>query len=220
MVVLCVSPYKHTRDTPMKKYTIIGCLVCFIIVIVLIGMFWLTPASSTAHSFARIKTVLFLQQMQDLVRGQRSTTLLEREASLLLSEAQRTQHPEQQAVLYRRAASILTHALREHPENAEALLLRRGVAYVQVGQFDAAIADYTAAIAQNPGGVFGYNNRGIAYRAKGDYCAALADFAVYLKRTRNTPLETQQRQRDLVLGYVQDINAELARTGQQCAAAE
>ena len=52
----------------------------------------------------------------------------------------------------------------------------RGREYHLTGNLDAAIADYTKAIALDPKHDRAYNNRGIAYAEKGEYDSAIADF--------------------------------------------
>ncbi len=56
------------------------------------------------------------------------------------------------------------------------LLTNRGVELKRLGNLDAAIADYSGAIALNPRDMFGFNNRGNALRDKGDLPAAIADY--------------------------------------------
>ena len=56
------------------------------------------------------------------------------------------------------------------------LLTNRGVELKRKGNLDAAIADYTSAIALNSKDMFGFNNRGNARRDKGDLPGAIADY--------------------------------------------
>lgn len=55
-------------------------------------------------------------------------------------------------------------------------LVRRGMTHHQRGDFAAAIADYTAALAISARFPEAINNRGVACHALGDYLTALADF--------------------------------------------
>ncbi|WP_049767829.1 tetratricopeptide repeat protein [Parvibaculum lavamentivorans] len=54
-------------------------------------------------------------------------------------------------------------------------LINRGVAYKNVGNLEAAIADYTAALRIAPRDALVYRNRANALREMGDYDAATAD---------------------------------------------
>lgn len=75
---------------------------------------------------------------------------------------------------YALAADNLDSAMKIDPKNP-ALLNMRGVAAMQTGKFDPAIADFTAVMgASSEPGVYG--NRGMAYFGKGDFTAAAADF--------------------------------------------
>ena len=52
----------------------------------------------------------------------------------------------------------------------------RGNAHVRQGEFDQAVAEYTAAIELNPQYIIAYRNRGNAYRRQGEYERAIADY--------------------------------------------
>ena len=52
----------------------------------------------------------------------------------------------------------------------------RGILWKRKGDYDRAIADYTAALQLNPRYVFAYYNRGIGHSDKGDYPRAIDDF--------------------------------------------
>jgi tetratricopeptide (TPR) repeat protein len=52
----------------------------------------------------------------------------------------------------------------------------RGLAALNEGNFDAAIAEFTAAIAHNPKDTFSYIRRGTAYEKKGDAASAISDY--------------------------------------------
>ena len=51
----------------------------------------------------------------------------------------------------------------------------RGYEYLQLGQFDMAIADFTQSIKVNPSFLDPYVNRCLCYRGKGDFAKAVAD---------------------------------------------
>lgn len=68
----------------------------------------------------------------------------------------------------------LTARLRDEPGDRRAYFLR-GNAYLDCGDFRAAVDDYGRAIALQPDAVT-YNNRGIAYRNLKDAGLAMADF--------------------------------------------
>jgi tetratricopeptide (TPR) repeat protein len=57
----------------------------------------------------------------------------------------------------------------------------RGVARHEQGDLDAAIQDYTKAIALNPQHTWAYNNRGVARSDQGDLDAAIEDYTTAIK---------------------------------------
>jgi Flp pilus assembly protein TadD len=57
----------------------------------------------------------------------------------------------------------------------------RGLAALDRGDFDAAIAEFTAAITDNPKDTFSYIRRGAAYEKRGDTALAIADYRKLLK---------------------------------------
>ena len=57
----------------------------------------------------------------------------------------------------------------------------RGLAALNEGNFDAAIAEFTAAIADDPKDTFSYIRRGTAYEKKGDAASAIGDYRKVLK---------------------------------------
>jgi Flp pilus assembly protein TadD len=52
----------------------------------------------------------------------------------------------------------------------------RGLAALDEGDFDAAIAEFSAAIADDPKNPFSYIRRGTAYEKKGDAASAIGDY--------------------------------------------
>ena len=57
----------------------------------------------------------------------------------------------------------------------------RGLAALNEGDFDAAIAEFTAAMADDPKDTFSYIRRGTAYENKGDAASAIGDYRKNLK---------------------------------------
>lgn len=56
-------------------------------------------------------------------------------------------------------------------------------AWLQLGEYDKALEDYSAAITADPGSSFALYNRGITADRVGDYAAAVRDFSAALKLT-------------------------------------
>jgi Tfp pilus assembly protein PilF len=72
------------------------------------------------------------------------------------------------------AGAAFDKSLKSDPESAEAYY-GRGLANACVGQYDAAISDYSSAIKLDARW-HAYGKRALAYEEKGDYIRALADF--------------------------------------------
>src|SRR5487761_1858967 len=69
----------------------------------------------------------------------------------------------------------------------------RGNANAGKQQYDAAIADYDAALKRNPGSAATFNNRGLAYAAKGQYDRAMADYDQAIKLDANSAFAFNNR---------------------------
>ena len=74
-----------------------------------------------------------------------------------------------------KAIDHYTNAIKDKPDLAEAYN-NRGMAYRDIGKFDAAFADYNKAIELKTDYANTYNNRGIAYDDIGDLELAFADY--------------------------------------------
>ncbi len=57
----------------------------------------------------------------------------------------------------------------------------RGHAYLEAGQYQPAIADFTKAISIDPGTIYGYRMRGRAYYFLNQFDNAMADFEAALR---------------------------------------
>lgn len=55
-------------------------------------------------------------------------------------------------------------------------LYNRGIAYDRLGDYEAAVADFSAAIALDPSNADFYHNRGFSRRKMGQFEAAIADY--------------------------------------------
>ena len=77
----------------------------------------------------------------------------------------------------------ITKNAKETPKNRALAYYYRGLAQSGKGDYDAAIADYSAGLKLNPGHAESYNNRGTDHERKGNNARALADYskAIQLK---------------------------------------
>lgn len=66
-------------------------------------------------------------------------------------------------------------------------LADRGDLYLRKGEFDRAIADYTAVINQKPDDIYRYQKRALAYRLEGDYKRAILDYDTMIKSSDSNP---------------------------------
>jgi tetratricopeptide (TPR) repeat protein len=75
-------------------------------------------------------------------------------------------------------------AIRINPEFAEAYN-NRGISYLNLSQYDLAVADFNEAIELNPTIAAPYFNRGLTYRAQARKAEAIADFGKFISLTDN-----------------------------------
>ncbi len=85
----------------------------------------------------------------------------------------------------------------------------RGLAYAKLGEFPAAIEDYTQALRLNPNHAGAYNNRGNAYYKLGEYEKAIADYDACLALNPNFP--DVQHNRDVAQGVWDEKRRQEAR---------
>jgi len=64
-------------------------------------------------------------------------------------------------------------------------ILERGILFLERGDYDMAIEDFTEALRLQPNYAFAYNSRGGAYLSKGDYDKAIVDFNQAIKLNPN-----------------------------------
>ena len=86
--------------------------------------------------------------------------------------------------------------------NYPAAFVSRGYAYLVKGDFDHAIADFTAALKLAPRGVIALNNRGLAHKQKGELDLALADYAAAIELNPSYALAYNNR------GYVYEAKGQ------------
>src|ERR1700682_1428715 len=67
------------------------------------------------------------------------------------------------------------------PQSTEAEFITRGNNYLNSGDYDRAIADYTQAIRLAGTDPVGYYNRGIAFQRKKDYASSIQDYPEALR---------------------------------------
>jgi len=82
------------------------------------------------------------------------------------------------------AAAILLHSCTYQGPVKEIITEKRIIranTYMQGGNYEDAITDYTKALKVNPRDAIAYNNRGLAWGKKGDYDNAIADFTKALE---------------------------------------
>ncbi len=96
------------------------------------------------------------------------------------------------------AVAACTRALAARalaPADRVAALLTRGVYYLNAGQADRALADFTAALRIEPANVVALNRRGEAYARKGDFERAFADYGEAVRLNPRYPLAFRNRAR-------------------------
>ena len=84
------------------------------------------------------------------------------------------------AVALLTASCNMTGLERTAPKTAEEYQAR-GLEYLENGDYDSAIANYTHAIRLNPNDAIAFLWRGDAYLDKGDYNSAIADYETALQ---------------------------------------
>ncbi len=87
----------------------------------------------------------------------------------------------------------------ETSQNHAVAYIRRGIAYLNKGDLDRAIADYTVAVEVDSNSAQAYFDRGNIYLSKGDYDKAIADFTSAIQL--NTSFAAAYRSRGLAYLY-------------------
>ena len=90
-------------------------------------------------------------------------------------EASETEDPKEKLDLHKNAIKHYTEAIKLKSDY-EIAYYNRGIAYGNIDDPDAAIADFSKSIDLDPKDASAYNNRGNAYRNTSDFEAAIADF--------------------------------------------
>jgi tetratricopeptide (TPR) repeat protein len=84
------------------------------------------------------------------------------------------------------AVTACTAAIRKSPKDAK-LFVQRGVAWVQTGDYDYAIGDFSQAIRLDPRNALAFYDRGIARETKGELQQSLVDFQRYAELRPSDP---------------------------------
>jgi len=98
-----------------------------------------------------------------------------------------------------RAIGKFSESLRGDPGNASAYC-NRGNAYAELGWYDEAVADYTAALEILPGSADITKNRGLAYERWGKPREALADYTAFLSMIADAPGGRRSWERTMFAG--------------------
>lgn len=75
-----------------------------------------------------------------------------------------------------------TRAIIQNPSSATDAFVDRATAYYNVGDYDAARADFNEALARDPERAEAYYRRGLVYLSQGDYVKATADYRAYVRK--------------------------------------
>ncbi len=117
------------------------------------------------------------------------------EAARSLQEATVQKDGDRQTQLLRAAVQGFTADLEKRSGDVAVTYNNRGVAYARLGEYDLAIADYTAALEISPASADFVKNRGLAYEQLGELDNALADFQAFLEQIANAPSERRAEER-------------------------
>ncbi|NOK61671.1 MAG: hypothetical protein GFH27_549313n79 [Chloroflexi bacterium AL-W] len=130
------------------------------------------------------------------------------EQASLLREAAHTTHNEAwRTSLLQHAIARYDQALLVTPKDTGSSYINRGTTYRDLGNLAAAIADYTAALEDNPNVAIVFSNRGLTYHEQGDLCAALSDYHMFLERSQNDPSRTTRFLRDAIHTKIDEIGS-------------
>ena len=161
------SPQDKTKP---KNKTLSSILI---IIISVLGLYYLLPVTPVEFGKARLADILQLAGRH--------------EESLALRDELATGRPDDVKFLFYRGIS---HSLLDNNEAAiadydrvialdpthNASYLNRGSAKADLGQHEAAVADYDLALSLDPNYIIAYHNRGVAKADLGRYEAAIMDF--------------------------------------------
>jgi tetratricopeptide (TPR) repeat protein len=89
---------------------------------------------------------------------------------------------------WKNGMTLWNDVIEKFPKKIPIAYLSRGTEYADLGQWDAAIADYTMAIEIDPKFANAYSNRGVAFGNLGQWDKAIADYTLAIKIDPKFPM--------------------------------
>ena len=128
------------------------------------------------------------------------------QANLLREAAHATHNEAWRTSLLQHAIARYDQALLVTSKGAASSYINRGTTYRDLGNLDAAIADYTAALEDTPHVAIAFSNRGLVHQEQGNHCAAVSDYHMFLERSQNDPARTTRLLRFIINNKITEIN--------------
>ena len=129
-------------------------------------------------------------------------------AARILQNATAQKDENRQRQLLRKAIRGFTADLQQRSSDVSVTYNNRGVAYARLGEYELAIADYTAALEISPTSADFVKNRGLAYEQWGDLDKALADFRTFLAQIADAPGERQSEERTYFSRKIAELSSQ------------
>lgn len=181
------------------------------VTLVAIGMLvliimWMAGISSRLLAISTQISAFHLIEYTYQIAGTPRDDLHYDQANLLREAAHATHNEAWHTSLLQHAIARYDQVLLATPKGAASIYINRGTTYRDLGDLDAAIADYTTALEDTPHAAVAFSNRGLTYEEQGNLCAALSDYHMFLERSQNDPARTTQFPRNAILTRIDDIS--------------